>query len=117
MYTKTIKNNGYRQAQIYQIKNIFPGYLYFSVDDWINAYKKINSDDNFCFNSGAGYNMGMLAIESMYNLYDGKTVNDFIIDYSKTRNLDQSLMKYFNVNETKFYNNVAEYAKNSIGHG
>ena len=113
-FTKTIKNNGYRQGQIYQIKKIFPGYLYFSVDDWINAYKKINLDDNFCFRGGAGYNMGMLAIESMYDLYNGKKVNDFIIDYSKTRNFNKSLIKYFNVNETEFYNNVAKYAKKAI---
>lgn len=104
--------NSYRQLQIRDIQRMFANYQTFSVEDWINAYSKINSDRNFCLTNGAGYSMGMLAVESMYNLYDGKIVDQFFIDYSNSRNFNESLMKYFKINEFEFYKNVAQYAKN-----
>ena len=104
----------YRQGQIRDIQKIFPNYKTFSIDDWINAYNKINSDNDFCFSNGAGYSMGMLAIESMYELYDGEIVNEFFIDYSKSRNFNESLIKYFKINEFEFYKNVAKYVKNAV---
>jgi hypothetical protein len=104
----------YRQGQIRDIQKIFPNYKTFSIDDWISAYNKINSDNDFCFSNGAGYSMGMLAIESMYELYDGKIVNEFFIDYSKSRNFNESLIKYFKINEFEFYKNVAKYVKDAV---
>jgi len=104
----------YRQGQIRAIQKISPNYKTFSIDDWISAYNKINSDNDFCFSNGAGYSMGMLAIESMYDLYEGKVVDDFLIEYSSSKNFDETLRKYFKVGETEFYKNVALYARNSV---
>jgi hypothetical protein len=106
--------NSYRQSQIRDIQRMFIDYKTFSVEDWVNAYNKINSDRDFCFKNGAGYSMGMLAVESMYELYDGKLVDQFFTEYSNSRNFNESLVKYFNVNELEFYKNVAKYAKKSV---
>ena len=114
MSAKVSDMTSYRQSQIVELRKIFPKYKSFSVEDWINAYNRINSDSNFCFNNNAGYSMGMIAIESMYSFYDGKKVNQFLVDYSKTRNFNQSLISHFNINENQFYKNVAEYAKKSV---
>ena len=114
MSSKIMDMDSYRQGQIRDIQRISPNYKTFSIDDWINTYNKINSDTGFCFNNGAGYSLGMLAIESMYELYDGKTVNEFFIDYSNSRNFNESLIKYFKINEFEFYRNVAQYVKDAV---
>jgi hypothetical protein len=114
MSSKFTNIESYRKSQIDPIHNIFPNYKLFSVNDWINAYKKLNSDSDFCFKKSAGYSMGMIAIESMYNLYDAKTLDKFFIEYSKTKNLNESLMKYFKINEYEFYKNVGKYAKGAV---
>jgi hypothetical protein len=114
MSSRNMDMNDIRQSQIRDIQRMFINYKTFSTEDWINAYAKINSDRNYCFQNGAGYNMGMLAVESMYDLYDGKIVDKFFIDYSKSKNFNDTLLKYFKINESEFYKNVALYIKNSI---
>lgn len=114
MSSKTTNVDSFRQGQIRDIQRLFINYKTFTVEDWVDAYNKINSDRDFCFKNGAGYSMGMLAIESMYELYDGKLVDQFFIEYSNSRNFNESLLKYFNVDELEFYKNVAKYAKNSV---
>ena len=114
MSSRQMDMNYYRQAQLRDIQRISSNYKNFSVEDWISAYSKINSDRDFCFKNGAGYSMGMLAIESMYDLYDGKIVDDFLIEFSKSKNFDDTLQKYFKINESDFYKNVALYAKDSV---
>jgi hypothetical protein len=104
----------YRESQISALRNIFPEYKLFSINDWVNAYNKINTDSEFCFSKSAGYSMGMIAVESMYDLYDAKILDEFFVEYSKTKNFNKTLLKYFNINETEFYKNVAVYAKSVV---
>jgi hypothetical protein len=112
--SKTIDVRSYRDSQIFALGNIFTEYKSFSVDDWIKAFNKINSDKEFCFSKSAGYSMGMIAIESMYDLYDARVLDEFFIEYSKTKNLNKTLLKYFNIDENQFYENVAAYAKSVV---
>lgn len=114
MSSRNMEMYDIRQSQVRDIQRMFINYKTFSTEDWINAYAKINSDRDYCFQNGAGYNMGMLAVESMYDLYDGKIVDKFFIDYSKSKNFNETLLKYFKISESEFYKNVALYVKNSI---
>jgi hypothetical protein len=114
MSSRTTNMDSFRQGQIRDIQRMFPNYKTFTVEDWINAYNQINSDSNYCFKNGAGYSMGMLAVESMYDLYEGKIVDEFLIEYSKSKNFNDTLLKYFKINESDFYKNVALYVKNSV---
>lgn len=114
MAAKTIDVRSHRDSQIDALGNIFTEYKSFSVNDWVKAFNKINSDKEFCFNKGAGYSMGMIAIESMYDLYDARVLDEFFIEYSKTKNFNKTLLKYFNIDENQFYENVAAYAKSVV---
>jgi hypothetical protein len=114
MSSRKMDMNNYRQAQLRDIQRISSNYKSFSVEDWISAYNKINSDRDFCFKNGAGYSMGMLAVESMYDLYEGKIVDQFLIEFSRSKNFDETLRKYFKISESDFYKNVALYAKSSV---
>jgi hypothetical protein len=115
MASKYSSMNDIRSGQIWLISRFLPNYISLSKEQWVDTFKKIEADSSTCFKNGAGYSIGMLAMEALFLNYDVEKVDQFVIHYSTTKNFDNSLRATLNIGSEDFYLTVADYIYKTVG--
>ena len=105
-----------RNGQLLEMSKFIPNYQNLSKEQWIDLFKKFNKDNDECVKDGAGYSLGMMAVESLFVNSSAESVDKFIINYSETNNLEQSLNSVLGISLNQFYSNFADHMLNAL-HG
>lgn len=103
-----------RYQQIVQMSKFESKMLFLTEKEWVETFKNIEKNKSLCFSTGAGYSIGMLAVESLFFNFDAEKVDEFIINYSETLDFNKSLLSILKINQEEFYKIVSQYIHESL---
>lgn len=75
--------------------------------EWIALLSSFDKDPQ-CFAKGSGYSLGMVIFDYFYSNWSITDVNNFMIQYSKSLNFDESLQNVLGISKTKLFDDVSE---------